>query len=62
MGRIIQWSAECSSGLGEALPPVGIWIGVILTMGALGLLLKNENNNRKNPLLPGGQSRQENES
>jgi hypothetical protein len=56
------WVILWEIALGEALPPVGIWIGVILTMGALGLLLKNENNNRKNPLLPGGQSRQENES
>ncbi len=56
------WVILWEIALGEALPPVGIWIGVILTMGALGLLLKNENNNRKNPLLRGGQSRQENES
>ena len=56
------WVILWEIALGEALPPVGIWIGVILTMGALVLLLKNESKSRKNPFLPGGQSRQENES
>ena len=37
-----SWVILWEIALGKALPPVGIWLGVILTGAALVLLLKNQ--------------------